>query len=52
MDRLDKTHKIGIAYDLIERVKEDTDEVLEAYCCLEDALAALDDYYEQVDFQE
>ena len=26
MDRLDKRHKIGVAYDLIQKVMEDTDE--------------------------
>ena len=35
----DKRHKIGVAYNLIETVLNDTDEELWAYKYLEDALA-------------
>ena len=47
MDRLDKGHKIGVAYDLIKRVMEDTDEELWAYKYLGDALVALDEWFEE-----
>ena len=51
MDKLDKTHKIGVAYNLIKTVMEDTDEDLWAYKYLGDALADLDFYFEEYDFQ-
>ncbi len=47
MDRLDKGHKIGVAYDLIKRVMEDTDEELWSYLYLENALAELDRWFEE-----
>ena len=47
MDRLDKGHKIGVAYNLIKRVFEDTDEELWAYRWLEYALVALDRWFEE-----
>jgi len=47
MDRLDKGHKIGVAYDLIKRVFDDTDEELWAYEWLGDALVALDKWFEE-----
>lgn len=47
MDRLDKGHKIGVAYDLIKRVMEDTDEELWAYYWLKDALYDLDKWFEE-----
>lgn len=47
MDRLDKTHKLGVAYDLIKRVFDDTDEELWAYKYLGDALVALDEWFEE-----
>ena len=45
----DKLHKIRVAYNLIEIVKEDTDEELWAYKELEDALVSLDDWFEEYD---
>lgn len=50
MDKLDKTHKINVAYNLIKTVMEDTDEDLWAYKYLGDALADLDFYFEEYDF--
>ena len=47
MDRLDKRHKLGVAYDLIKRVMEDTDEEKWSYKALEDALGALDEWFEE-----
>ena len=47
MDRLNKGHKIGVAYDLIKRVFDDTDEELWAYLYLENALAELDRWFEE-----
>jgi hypothetical protein len=50
MDRLDKGHKINVAYDLIKRVAEDTNEELWAYEWLSDALVALEKWFEEEDY--
>lgn len=47
MDRLDKTHKINVAYDLIKRVFEDTDDDKCGYRDLEGALASLENWFEE-----
>ena len=47
MDRLDKTHKINVAYDLIKRVFEDTDDDKWGYRDLEDAMASLENWFEE-----
>lgn len=52
MDRLDKTHKVNVAYDLVKRVAEDTDDDLWAYEWLSDALVALEKWFEEEDYQE
>lgn len=49
MDKLDKTHKINVAYNLIKTVMEDTDEELWAYEWLGDALVALNKWFEEWD---
>ena len=50
MNEADKRHKINVAYNLIKTVMEDTDEELWAYKYLEDALVALDSYFEEWEF--
>lgn len=47
MDRLDKRHKLSVAYDLIQKVMEDTDEEKWSYLFLENTLAELDRWFEE-----
>lgn len=47
MDKLDKKHKISVAYDLIRKVMEDTNEEQWSYLFLEDALIELDRWFEE-----
>lgn len=45
----DKRHKIGVAYDLISRVFDDTDEDSWAYEYLSEALTSLQEWFEEED---
>lgn len=47
MNEVDNRCKIGVAYDLIEKVLSDTDEERWAYYWLKDALYGLDKWFEE-----
>ena len=49
MDKLDKNHKINVAYDLIRTVAEDTDEEKWGYVWLTDAMTELRKWFEEPD---
>ena len=49
MCRDDKRHKIGVAYDLISRVCEDTDEDAWAYEFLTQAMGSLNEWFDEED---
>jgi len=47
MCKSEKTHNINVAYDLIERVRDDTDEDKWAYEYLTEALVSLNDWFNE-----
>lgn len=49
MCKSDKGHQINVAYDLISRVCDDTDEDIWAWEFLTEALRALGDWFEEED---
>lgn len=49
MCKSDKQHKINVAYDLISRVADDTDENLWAWEDLHQALVSLEEWFEEED---
>ena len=51
LSRWDKQHKINVAYDLISRVADDTDENLWAWEDLHQALVSLEEWFEEEDIQ-
>ena len=51
MCKSDKQHKINVAYDLISRVADDTDEGLWAWEDLHQALVSLEEWFEEEDIQ-
>lgn len=52
MTNKEKAHKMNVAYNAINAVRENTDETKWAYKYLEDAIYALENWFEEDRFED